>query len=292
MQNTPLKIGNYYSNEVIKEFGGSPQFFLPSGGGEIFAARLKQKTNPELPLSVFVGDSTRRVKAAEVFRAQTKFIPVFIQPIPRPQGKDVWRYEGRFRVANRTIDPKRDAEEIQSVGRRLPNYGNIAVVLHLEREGASFDSVLAAAQDSAENDGSFEPVNEDEARERIAALIVRRRGQKRFRDNLLAAYRGCCAITGCDCVDALEAAHIRPFMKEGTNHTTNGLLLRADLHSLFDLGLIGIDEETFSVIVAERLRTTVYGSHHGKEIKVPSQPNDQPEKKAIRQHRQYWNLYA
>ena len=79
-------------------------------------------------------------------------------------------------------------------------------------------------------------------------------------------------------------------MNEGTNHTTNGLLLRADLHSLFDLGLIGIDEETFSVIVADRLRTTVYGPYHGKEFELPSQPNEQPEKEAIRQHRQYWNL--
>lgn len=42
-------------------------------------------------------------------------------------------------------------------------------------------------------------------------------------------------------VSILEAAHINPYRGEGDNHPDNGLLLRADIHTLFDLDLLGIE---------------------------------------------------
>jgi len=48
-------------------------------------------------------------------------------------------------------------------------------------------------------------------------------------------------ISGCNVQEALEAAHIRPYSECGTNKIANGLLLRADLHTLFDLHLMSLD---------------------------------------------------
>lgn len=128
------------------------------------------------------------------------------------------------------------------------------------------DAADARSQVVAEEETQdFEHENEADLRERAVAEVVRRRGQAKFRTALLEAYGGRCAITGCDAVDALEAAHILPYRGDHSNHPSNGLLLRADLHSLFDLGLIAIDEE-HRVIVAPRLVPTEYGDLSGKKI--------------------------
>ena len=55
---------------------------------------------------------------------------------------------------------------------------------------------------------------------------------------------------GCDVVAVLKATHIMPYRGEETNHPSNGLLLRADLHTLFDVGLLTIDPKTMTVRLA------------------------------------------
>lgn len=67
----------------------------------------------------------------------------------------------------------------------------------------------------------------------------RRPKQDEFRQALLLAYEGRCAITGCDVESALEAAHVADWRSE--NDAGAGVLLRADLHRLFDDGLLVID---------------------------------------------------
>lgn len=84
------------------------------------------------------------------------------------------------------------------------------------------------------------PAIENE-RMRVLRLIDERRGQSAFRANLIAAFQGKCAVTGCDAVDALEAAHIDPYSVSHSNEPSNGLLLRSDIHTLFDLDLIGVN---------------------------------------------------
>ena len=66
----------------------------------------------------------------------------------------------------------------------------------------------------------------------------RRPRQDAFRQALLLAYEGRCAITGCDAEPALEAAHVADWRSE--NDAGAGILLRADLHKLFDAGLLVI----------------------------------------------------
>ncbi len=68
-----------------------------------------------------------------------------------------------------------------------------------------------------------------------------RKGQAKFRAKLLDKYNGTCVITGCEIESALEAAHIEPFADGGADTLENGLLLRADLHRLFDTGFMSIN---------------------------------------------------
>lgn len=70
-----------------------------------------------------------------------------------------------------------------------------------------------------------EPLSDEDARERVVRAIVQRRGQRAFRERLLEAYDGACAITGTTAPDVLEAAHIRRYMGPQSNVITNGLLL-------------------------------------------------------------------
>jgi hypothetical protein len=135
-----------------------------------------------------------------------------------------------------------------------------------------------------ENLGSFDPNNIEDARERVTASIVQRRGQPAFRKALLDLYDQKCAITQYDVPEALEAAHILPYQGEETNHPSNGLLLRSDLHTLFDYGLIAIDGETGKVKVADKLRATRYAEIEGLVIKMPKNVSGRANRDALNEH--------
>ena len=84
--------------------------------------------------------------------------------------------------------------------------------------------------------------------------IVVRGPQARFRINVRAAYGDRCAISGCDISEALEAIHIDPYENASQHHPCNGLLLRKDLHALFDENLIAVDPSSRLVHVAPNVR--------------------------------------
>ena len=118
-------------------------------------------------------------------------------------------------------------------------------------------------------------------REKKLREIVERRGQPDFRKKLIAAYSGRCAVTGCDAEAALEAAHIVPYIGPKSNHVTNGLLLRADIHTLFDLDLIGIDPKSMEICVALTLKATVYSEFDGQKVLRPANATDIPNQGAL-----------
>jgi len=140
------------------------------------------------------------------------------------------------------------------------------------------------AEIAGEDAGSFNLETADDLRLRQIAEVVRRRGQAKFRQALLAAHGGQCQITGCNAVEALEAAHIAPYKGDHTNHVQNGLLLRADLHSLFDLGLFSIDPATMKVVISKKLTGTHYEDISGRKLSLPEQAHLQPNRKALAQH--------
>ena len=117
--------------------------------------------------------------------------------------------------------------------------------------------------------------------------IEARLGQPEFRAKMLRAYGGRCAISGCDIDVALEAAHIRGVKSGGTHAVSNGLLLRADLHTLLDAGYLTISDK-FKVVVRDSVRQGQYGGFHGRALAKPMDSADRPSLAAIRYHRNLW----
>lgn len=177
-----------------------------------------------------------------------------------------FRYEGRFRYIN--------------------HRGAKPTTFTLHR----INGKLAETEHEQTQSGEFDPNSIEDARERTQAAIVRRRGQPAFRRKLLQAYGNRCAITDCDVTETLEAAHIVPYHGEKTNHVTNGLLLRADIHTLFDLGLIAIDAKSHRVVIANVLKETAYGELSGVTLRLPEDPASRPSPDALRWHRQQAGL--
>ncbi len=94
-----------------------------------------------------------------------------------------------------------------------------------------------------------------------------RPGQGQFRDALIKRYKGRCAISRCSVPEALEAAHVMPHTGDPKwDHPDNGMLLRRDLHALFDAMFWSIDPKSNRLRVSERLKTTSYGKLDGREI--------------------------
>ncbi|MBQ0978109.1 hypothetical protein KBX34_08315 [Micromonospora sp. M61] len=84
-------------------------------------------------------------------------------------------------------------------------------------------------------------------------------------------------------MEVLEAAHIDGYMGPHSHLVPNGLLLRADLRTLFDLHLIGVDQEG-KLVVSEGLAGSSYAKLHGKCLGLPSRAQDQPSKRRLAAH--------
>ena len=130
---------------------------------------------------------------------------------------------------------------------------------------------------------NFEPDSIADARVHALRLIVQRRGQAAFRSKLLKAYGGSCAITGGSTIATLEAAHIVPYKGPDTNLVTNGLLLRADIHTLFDFGLVKIRPD-YRVWVSDVIADAQYRHLHNSDINLPRLAGERPHKDALKWH--------
>jgi len=130
----------------------------------------------------------------------------------------------------------------------------------------------------------FDPEGYEKARRTVLVALAQRQGQPKFRQALMEAYGHRCAITGCDLEEALEAAHIVAYYGPGTNHVQNGLLLRADLHTLFDKGLIGVCPASWRVKVRADLLTTHYRFLAEACVRLPIDERRRPSAEALWKH--------
>jgi hypothetical protein len=131
---------------------------------------------------------------------------------------------------------------------------------------------------------------EQEERERVKASVVLRRGQAAFRRKVLAAYKGRCAVTGADVLPALDAAHISPYGGPASDHIENGLLLRTDIHALFDLGLLAIDSASMSCLLDASLASSSYADLKGRKLRLPTDGTKRPSALALDYHRLWARL--
>ena len=115
----------------------------------------------------------------------------------------------------------------------------------------------------------------------IKRQIRERRGQQPFRNDLRKRYGDRCLVTGCKVLAVLEAAHIKPYQGEKDNHPENGLLLRADIHTLFDLELLGIEPQSLRVELHPSLAdSAAYKNLAGKTVRCSAK--QRPSKDALK----------
>lgn len=122
-------------------------------------------------------------------------------------------------------------------------------------------------------------------------LIRPRLGQGAFRVVVTDVYGRRCAVTRERTLPALEAAHIRPYSEGGQHEARNGLLLRRDVHSLFDAGYVTVTPQ-LRFEVSRRIREEFengrdYYALHGQQIAVPAPTHERPDPGALAWHNEH-----
>jgi putative restriction endonuclease len=131
-------------------------------------------------------------------------------------------------------------------------------------------------------------VRQEGARYGEPVLILPRLGQGSFRVMVTDAYQRRCAVTNERTLPALDAAHIMQFSELGGNTVSNGILLRRDLHALFDRGYLTITP-SMAVEVSSKIREEFengkdYYRLHGSTIRLPANPKHCPSKVSLEWH--------
>lgn len=119
-------------------------------------------------------------------------------------------------------------------------------------------------------------------------LAPRRLGQHAFQAVVLDAYHRRCAVTGERIRPVLQAAHIKPLPRGGEHRLDNGLLLRSDVHTLFDRGYLAVDPK-HRLMVSPRLREEFQNGEEfyaraGEPIQLPDRRADRPSAEFLEWH--------
>jgi len=146
----------------------------------------------------------------------------------------------------------------------------------------------AAGRESFANIGGFALSGEEKQSYGTPMLVKPRLGQGIFRVAVTDAYGRGCAVTDEHSLPALEAAHIRPFADKGPHDIRNGILLRADLHRLFDKGYITVTRDS-RLMVSDALKADyangrTYYPLHGKQVRQPAAMAERPAAEFIDWH--------
>lgn len=165
-----------------------------------------------------------------------------------------------------------DSED--EVGRRLWD----AVCERLKRSPVSGLGTDTATVAAIESNGFGKP-----------QIILPRLGQGLFRIVVTDAYSRRCAITGERTLPVLEAAHIKPYAMAKRHEVSNGLLLRSDLHRLFDDGYLTVDPQNRQVVVSKRIKEEFengkeYYNLEGRVLREPAEPWARPSAENLEYH--------
>lgn len=168
----------------------------------------------------------------------------------------------------------------------IPRTDDSAAEAFLASLFEALDEVEAEFTDDHDAAEAVAASGEDTRRRTLATIRVRR-GQSAFRSRLLSAYQRRCAVTGSSTEDVLEAAHIHPYRGDHTNIVQNGLLLRADIHLLFDLQqlTVVVDDEGYRVRVSPDVGEETYRSFDHQPLGVlPEDGRERPSIELLENH--------
>lgn len=153
-------------------------------------------------------------------------------------------------------------------------------------QASDFWSVVPEADMPAEDRELLAQI--DEADERRVKLIqhVQRVRQDQFRAELLRAYDDHCAMSGYGVPTALQAAHISSYRGPKSQCVTNGLLLRADLHLLYDNYLISVEPDSHQIFVSPKIESSEYGTlaKTHQRLTMPALKKDWPSEQRLAAH--------
>jgi putative restriction endonuclease len=203
----------------------------------------------------------------------------------------------RFWTTKRTKDTKKGSRRGVLPAKPAKQAGAIEGVMRLRR-GLLVSLVRLVVQTfiptswEAVNDHlqrpAFAGMSEAPARFGEPQLVRPRLGQGGFRVLVTDTYNRRCAITGERTLPALEAAHIRPYGEGGDHDARNGLLLRRDIHSLFDAGYVTVTPDARFEVSRRIKEEFENGRHyyelHGKPIFAPVDVRLRPDPGALRWH--------
>jgi putative restriction endonuclease len=127
-----------------------------------------------------------------------------------------------------------------------------------------------------------------QARYGAPTLVTPRLGQGAFRIAVLEAYGRQCAISDGKVIPALDAAHIKPYSEGGLHTKTNGILMRKDIHCVFDAGYVTVDRD-YRFSVSKKVKEVFnngeeYLRLHGKTLRLPERKLDWPDPTLLEWH--------
>lgn len=119
-------------------------------------------------------------------------------------------------------------------------------------------------------------------------LSHRRLGQGAFRLLVVDAYGRKCPVSGEKALPVLQSAHIRPVTQGGQHRIDNGLLLRSDIHTLFDRGYVTITPAG-QFRASRRLKADYdngepYYALESRPVTLPTDVSDQPARTFLEWH--------
>jgi hypothetical protein len=150
--------------------------------------------------------------------------------------------------------------------------------LNLDFEDLNF------AESISEWEPAFDWIQKKSELERMESTIVNRPGAQEFRAKVLKEYENRCAVTGSTCLETIDVAHIVPYHGIESDHVQNAIPLRADLHRLFDRGLIRFDyshPKTEILIQIDNQIREEYGDLVQKKLTLPINPDSRPSLAAL-----------
>lgn len=168
----------------------------------------------------------------------------------------------------------------------MPKMFTLHGPVNSQTDGSEAFDFSAASKLTKEELAQVNSGDEEEAR-RVVSRVARIQ-QELFRKQLLLEYDSTCAVTGADVPQVLQAAHIEPYRGRTSQTVTNGILLRSDIHLLYDAHLLSIEPERHVVRLSEKLRGTTYEQWNDVRVRLPRNASARPKEALLdQQYKQF-----